>query len=53
MLVCVGVVQAERGVQADTDPHSVAHPRQLAHLGLLTGVGVKCLLEGHGGGGGL
>ena len=31
----VGVVEAERGVQPDGDPHPVTHPGHLPHLGLL------------------
>lgn len=52
VLVRVGVVEAQRGVQPDRHPHAVADPSQLAHLALPTRVGVKGLLQGGGGGGG-
>ena len=44
VLVGVGVVQSQRAVQSDGDPHPVTHPRQLSHLALLPRVGIKTLL---------
>ena len=47
VLVGVGVEQPEGGVQTDGHPDPITHPCQLAHLALLTRVGVKGLLQTH------
>lgn len=41
VLVGVGVVQPQRGVQADGHPHTIADPRQLPHLALPPWMGIK------------
>ena len=45
VLVRVGVVEPQGGVEPDRHPHAVADPRQLPHLALPAGVRVEGLLQ--------
>ena len=47
VLVGVGMEQPESGVQTDGHPDPITHPCQLAHLALLTRVGIEGLLQTH------
>lgn len=47
VLVGVGVVQPQRGVQADGYPYPITDPCQLPHLALPPWVGIERLLRGY------
>lgn len=45
MLMAVGMIEPQRGVQADGNPHSISNPCQLSHLALPTRMGIKGFLK--------
>ncbi|KAI1233962.1 hypothetical protein IHE44_0004418 [Lamprotornis superbus] len=45
MLMAVGMVEPQCGVQADGNPHSISNPCQLSHLALPTRMGIKGFLK--------
>lgn len=45
MLMAVGMVEPQCGIQADGNPHSISNPCQLSHLALPTRMGIKGFLK--------